>query len=112
MVVMRSMTPGEVVWRARGGAAEAAKDRKMLWWIGRFRYTSVELLAMRFEVAPQNVRVRLERLAAERLVRLQRRSVNDAWMVSLTGAGARVVGQPKRKPPRAELHQAHELAIG
>lgn len=109
---MGHMTPDEVVWRARGGATEAAKDREMLWWIGRFRYTSVELLAMRFEVAPQNVRVRLKRLAAEKLVRLERRSVNDAWLISLTGAGARVIGQPRRKPPRAELHQAHELAIG
>lgn len=84
----------------------------MLWWIGRFRYTTVELLAMRFEVAPQNVRVRLKRLAAAGLVRLDRPTVNTPWMVSLTTAGARALDQPRRKPPRVELHQAHELAIG
>jgi hypothetical protein len=106
------MTPGELVYRARNGSREAVRDREFLWWINRFRYSSVELLAMRFEIAAQNVRVRLKRLEGARLVRLERRSVMEPWMVSLTGAGARAIGQTPRRAPRAELHQAHELAIG
>jgi DNA-binding MarR family transcriptional regulator len=111
-MVMGHMTAEEVVYRARNGSREAVRDRKMLWWIGRFRYTSVELLSMRFGVAAQNVRVRLKRLEAARLVRLGRRSVNEPWIVSLTGAGARAIGEMPRRAPRTELHQAHELAIG
>ena len=65
------MEPGELVWRARHGAREAERDREFLVWIDRFRYTSVELLAMRFGVAAQNVRVRLKRLEAGGLVRMQ-----------------------------------------
>jgi hypothetical protein len=67
------MEPKELVWRARHGAREAERDREFLVWIDRFRYTSVELLATRFGVAAQNVRVRLKRLEAGRLVRLERR---------------------------------------
>jgi DNA-binding transcriptional ArsR family regulator len=109
---MSHMTPAELVHRSRGGPNEAPKDRAMLRWIGRFRYTSVELLALRFGVAAQNVRVRLKRLQAAGLVRLERRSLTDPWIVSLTSAGADALGQPRRKRPRADLHQAHELAIG
>jgi DNA-binding MarR family transcriptional regulator len=106
------MEPGELVWRARHGAREAARDREFVEWIDRFRYTSVELLAMRFGVAVQNVRVRLKRLEAGGLVRLERRSVVEPWIVSLTPAGAKAIGHRPRRAPRAELHQAHELAIG
>jgi hypothetical protein len=84
----------------------------MLQWIGRFRYTSVELLVLRFGVAAQNVRVRIKRLEAAGLVRLERRSRSEPWVVSLTGAGAEALGEPRRKRPRVDLHQAHELAIG
>jgi DNA-binding MarR family transcriptional regulator len=84
----------------------------MLGWIGRFRYTSVELLALRFGVAAQNVRVRLKRLETAGLVRMERRSRCEPWVVSITGAGAAALGQPRRKAPRVDLHQAHELAIG
>src|ERR1044071_6693128 len=106
------MEPGELVWRARHGAREAERDRAFSVWIDRFRYTSVELLAMRFGVAMQNVRVRLKRLEAGGLVRLERRSVVELWVVSLTPAGAKAIGHRPRRAPRAELHQAHELAIG
>lgn len=106
MVVME---PGELVWRARHGTREAVRDRE---FIDRFRYTSVELLAMRFGVAVQNVRVRLKRLEAGGLVRLERRSIVEPWIVSLTPAGAKAIGHRPRRAPRAELHQAHELAIG
>jgi hypothetical protein len=84
----------------------------MLGWIGRFRYTSVELLALRFGVAVQNVRVRLKRLEAAGLARLERRYVAEPWIVSLTGVGARAIGETARRAPRVELHQTHELAIG
>jgi hypothetical protein len=60
----------------------------------------------------QNVRVRLKRLEAGGLVRLERRSVVEPWMVSLTPAGAKAIGHRPRRAPRAKLHQAHELAIG
>ncbi|WP_445150498.1 hypothetical protein [Baekduia sp. Peel2402] len=88
------------------------RDREFVEWIDRFRYTNVELLAMRFGVAMQNVRVRLKRLEAGGLVRLERRSVVEPWIVSLTPAGAKAIGHRPRRAPRAELHQAHELAIG
>jgi hypothetical protein len=61
------MEPRELVWRARHGSREAVRDREFVEWIDRFRYTSVELLAMRFGVAVQNVRVRLKRLEAGRV---------------------------------------------
>jgi DNA-binding MarR family transcriptional regulator len=111
-MVMGHMRPEELVHRARGGPREAVRDREMLGWIGRFRYTSVELLALRFGIAAQNVRVRLKRLDAAGLVRLERRLVVEPWIVSLTGAGARAIGEVPRRAPRVELHQAHELAIG
>lgn len=47
------MEPGELVWRARHRSREAMWDRAFVEWIDRFRYTSVELLAMRFGVAVQ-----------------------------------------------------------
>ncbi len=106
------MEPGELVWRARHGSREAVRDREFVEWIDRFRYTSVELLARRFGVAMQNVRVRLKRLEAGGLVRLERRSVVEPWIVSLTPAGAKAIGHRPRRAPRAELHQAHELAVG
>ena len=110
--VMSHMTAGELVHRSRGGVKEATRDREMLGWIDRFRYTNVELLAIRFGVAPQNVRVRLKRLEAGGLVRLQRRSITEPWVVSVTAAGARAIGQTPRPAPRVDIHQAHELAIG
>jgi DNA-binding MarR family transcriptional regulator len=106
------MEPGELVWRARHGSREAVRDREFVEWIDRFRYTSVELLAMRFGVAMQNVRVRLKRLETSGLVRLERRSVVELWIVSLTPAGAKAIEHRPRRAPRADLHQAHELAIG
>lgn len=81
-------------------------------WINRFRYTNVQLLAMRFGVAAQNVRVRLKRLEAGGMVRLERRSVVEPWIVSLTPAGAKAVEHRPRRAPRAELHQAHERRSG
>jgi hypothetical protein len=60
----------------------------------------------------QNVRVRLKRLEAGGLVRVERRSVVEPWIVSLTPAGAKAIGHRPRRAPRAELHQPHELAIG
>jgi len=106
------MEPGELVWRARHGSREAARDREFVKWIDRFRYTSVALLAMRFGIAVQNVRVRLKRLEASGLVRLERRSVVEPWIVSLTPAGAKAIGHRPRRAPKAELHQTHGLAIG
>jgi hypothetical protein len=101
---MGHMVPGELVHRARWGEREAVRDREMLGWIGRFRYTTVELLTMRFGVAARNVRVRLKRLEAAGLVRLERRYVTEPWIVSLPGAGARAIGRVPRRAPRLELH--------
>ena len=56
--------------------------------------------------------MRLKRLETGGLVRLERRSIVEPWMVSLMPARAKAVGHRPRRAPRAELHQAHELAVG
>jgi hypothetical protein len=98
--------------RRRRVKVEAGWDREWLMWIGRFRFVTAELLAMRFGVSVQQARARLRRLAEADLVGLHRAHIAEPYVAVLTPSGATAVGYPRRqREPRPDLHRIHELAI-
>jgi hypothetical protein len=111
LVVMGHRGPGELVHRARRGEREAVRDREML---GGSAGSGTQAWSCRRCVSGSLRRTcgcGSSGWRAAGLVRLQRRHVTAPWIVSLTGAGARAIGETARRAPRIELHQAHELAI-
>jgi hypothetical protein len=83
--------------RGRRVRVEAERDRQWLLWIGRFRFVTAELLALRFGVSVQNPRLRLRRLQAARLVSLHRTHLAEPFVAVLTPHGASTVGYPRRQ---------------
>jgi hypothetical protein len=59
---------GWSVARGRRQHVEADRDREWLRWIGRFRFVTADLLALRFGVSVQQARNRVRRLARDGLV--------------------------------------------
>ena len=105
----RSAMP--VVSRGRRARSEGEKDREVLSWIGRFRFVTAAELSLRFGVTEQRINARVGRFIAADLVAESREHVSQARAVYLTARGAQVIGQPRRKAPRAETQRRHELAV-
>jgi len=101
----------EVVTRGRWGRREAETDRRMLWWIGRFRFVTAAELSLRFAISEQRINTRIRRFLREGLVAVHREHVSQSRAVYLTSRGASVIGQPRRKAPRADTQRRHELAV-
>jgi hypothetical protein len=98
--------------RTRRVKVEAQRDREWLLWVGRFRFVTAELLALRFGVTVQKSRLRLRRLENAGLVSLHRGHLAEPYVAVLTPQGAATVGYPRRqREPRPDLHRIHELAI-
>jgi len=98
--------------RQRWARVEAERDHAWLGWIGRFRFVTAELLALRFGVHERNARRRVVRLADAGLVSVHRAGPGQAAVIVLTPRGAQHVDLPPRqRAPRPELHREHELAV-
>jgi hypothetical protein len=105
-----ALTP--VIARGRRAASETPKDLAWLRWLGRFRFVTAELMALRFGVTVQNARRRLALMIAAKVVTAHASGFGMPRLFVLADAGALLVGYPpRRRPPRPELHQVHELAI-
>ena len=105
----RSAMP--VVSRGRRARSEAEVDREVLRWIGRFRFVTAAELSLRFGASEQRINARVRRFIDAGLVAVSRDHVSQARALYLTARGAQAVGQPRRKPPRAETQRRHELAV-
>jgi len=101
---------GQVV-RGRRGRVEAARDREVLGWIARFRFVTVEVLALRFGVSVRRANSRVTALEAAGLVGCRREHGSERRAVFVSRAGALALGLPARRAPRLELQRTHELAI-
>lgn len=101
----------EVVGRPGWDVEGAREDTELVWWIGRFRFVTVEAAAGRLGVSRQRAQARLQRLARRGLVGATRshRAQPAAWY--LTPAGSVLVGGERRRPPRADVQREHEAAI-
>ncbi len=97
--------------RLRRGRVEAARDREVLEWIGRFRFVTAAVLAERFAVSTRQMNARLARLVHDGLVVLHREHVDQARAVYLSRTGSAVLGHRPRRVPRPDVHRRHELAI-
>jgi len=93
------------------GALIGDGDRRLLAWVGRFRFVTAGLVAERFGVTVQMARRWVARLVAIGLLGRERAGRTDEYAVYLTAPGARVLGLPRRRPPRVTVHREHELAI-
>jgi DNA-binding MarR family transcriptional regulator len=101
----------ELVVRGRWGRIERERDELWLRWVGRFRFVTVELLAMRFGVSEQRAGVRVRRLEQAGMLQRSHGGVGRAAVVALTRAGARRVGLRDRRVVRSDAQRGHELAI-
>jgi hypothetical protein len=86
-------------------------DCWMLWWIGRFRFVTAAELSLQCGVSEQRINARVRRFLREGLVAEHREHVSQSRAIFLTARGASVIGQPRRKPPRADTQRRHELAV-
>jgi len=94
-----------------GTLTEAEVDRRVLVWVGRFRFVTAALVAERFGVSVQMTGKRLARLEDAGLLTRERATHAEQYAVFLTPAGARILGLPRRRVPRVHVHREHELAI-
>lgn len=90
---------------------EARRDVDVMAWIARFRFVSPEAVAEQFGVSRQRANARVRRLQRLGLVGSQRDHVSQPRAVFLTGRGHELLGQPRRRPPRAQVQREHEAAI-
>ena len=97
--------------RERWGKVEAARDRDVLVWIGRFRFVTTDVLARRFGVSAQRMRARVRRLEQRGHVQRVARLPNQAAVIYLTPRGSAEIGSRRHRPPRPDTHRAHELAL-
>ena len=97
--------------RRRRAYVEAARDREWLEWIGRFRFVTSSVLALRFGVSVRQANARVARFAHDGLVVVHREFVGQASAIYLSRAGCTFLGQRPRKAPRPDMQRAHELAI-
>ncbi len=68
-------------------------------------------MAARFGLSVQRANARVRRLEAVGLLGCERRFVSQARAVFLTGKGFELLGDERRRVPRAEVHREHEEAI-
>ena len=80
-------------------------------WIGRFRFVTGSVLALRFGVSVRQANARVARFAHDGLVVVHREFVGQASAIYLSRSGCTLLGQRPRKPPRPDTQRAHELAI-
>ena len=97
--------------RRRRAHVEATRDREWLEWIGRFRFVTSAVLALRFGVSVRQANARVARFAHDGLVVVHREFVGQASAIYLSRAGCTYLGQRPRKAPRPDMQRAHELAI-
>jgi hypothetical protein len=97
--------------RRRRARVEAARDREWLEWIGRFRFVTSSVLALRFGVSVRQANARVARFTHDGLVVVHREFVGQASAIYLSRAGCTFLGQQPRKAPRHDMQRAHELAI-
>ena len=90
---------------------EAARDREWLEWIGRFRFVTSAVLALRLGVSVRQANARVARLAHDGLVVVHREFVGQASAIYLSRTGCTFLGQRPRKSLRPDMQRAHELAI-
>lgn len=102
---------GPVVDRGRRGLSEAAKDRALLWWIGRFRFVTARELSVRFAVTEQRINARVRRLLRAGLLGEMRPHISASRVVFLTRRGSLQLGLGERRPPRTDVQRRHELEL-
>lgn len=90
---------------------QARRDVEVLAWIGRFRFVTPEAIAARFGVSWQRANARVRRLQRVGLVGCEREHVSQPRAVFLTARAHELLGQPRRRPPRAQVQREHEAAI-
>jgi hypothetical protein len=90
---------------------EARRDVEVLAWIGRFRFVTAEAIGERFGVSWQRANARVRRLERLGLVGCSREHVSQPRAVFLTGRSHELLGQPRRRAPRAQVQRDHEAAI-
>lgn len=90
---------------------EAKRDLEFLHWIGRFRFVDVRPTADRFEVSRRQTNNRLAHLRRLGLIESQQDSPSHHAVSYLTARGAALLGQPRRRRPRAETQRHHEHLI-
>lgn len=108
---LKGMEALELVARGSRGQVEAVRDREMLVWISRFRFVTVDELALRFGVSTRSANARVSRMRAAGLVGCQRELAGQRRAVFITGPACRLLGLPVRRAPRPEVHRVHELGI-
>ena len=101
----------EVLGRCSWEVEEARRDVEVLVWIGRFRFVTPEAIGERFSVSWQRANVRVRRLERLGLIGCSREHVSQPRAVFLTGRGFELLGQPRRRAPRAQVQREHEAAI-
>ncbi|WP_187368778.1 replication-relaxation family protein [Baekduia soli] len=100
------------VVRGRRDAVEAERDWRWLQFVGRFRFVTTDLLAVRFGVSGRRARARVSRLESHGLLVGVRDHVSQSRAIYLTPKGARSIGRrPRRKAPRVAVQREHELAV-
>src|SRR5688572_5710126 len=68
-------------------------------------------MARRLGVSVQRANARMRRLEHAGLLARARGRVGEPRAIYATRRGCDALGQPRRRPPRAETQRAHELAI-
>ncbi len=101
----------DLLGRCSWEVEEARRDVEVLAWIGRFRFVTPEAIGERFGVSWQRANARVRRLERLGLVRSSREHVSQPRAVFLTGRGHELLGQPRRRSPRAQMQREHEGAI-
>ena len=91
---------------------EAERDLEFLMWLSRFRFSSAELLELRFGVSARMCRKRMGRLETAQLVISHQPHVAAPKLFAIGPVGRVRLGLAKRRPPRWETQVVHELAIG
>ena len=101
----------DLLGRCSWEVEEARRDVEVLAWVGRFRFVTPEAIADRFEVSWQRANARVRRLERIGLVGCSREHVSQPRAVFLTGRGFELLGQLRRRAPRAQVQREHEAAI-
>ena len=101
----------DLLGRCSWETQEARRDVEVLAWIGRFRFVTAEAIGERFGVSWQRANARVRRLERLALVGCAREHVSQPRAVFLTGRGHELLGQPRRRAPRAQVQRDHEAAI-
>jgi hypothetical protein len=102
--------PG-VVGRCAWEVEETRRDVELVAWVGRFRFVTADAIARRFGVSVQRANARVRRLEAVGLLGCERQFVSQARAVFVTARGCELLGEPRRRAPRADVQREHEAAV-